>query len=94
MKCALYARYSTDKQSRESVEDQYRLCEGIAERNGFTVTARFSDAAISGGTASRPGYQKMLAAARRQEFDAIVAEDSAPAPRGAARYSSSVVGGR
>jgi DNA invertase Pin-like site-specific DNA recombinase len=31
---------------------------------------------ISGGTANRPGYQALLAAARRRDFDAIIAEDS------------------
>jgi DNA invertase Pin-like site-specific DNA recombinase len=38
--------------------------------------ARFNDAAISGGTTQRPGYRDLLAAARRREFDVIVAEDS------------------
>ncbi|HUN76257.1 MAG TPA: recombinase family protein [Steroidobacteraceae bacterium] len=76
MKAALYARYSTELQSADSIEDQFRLCERIAEREGFTVVARFSDAAISGGTAQRPGYQSMLAAARRHAFEVIVAEDT------------------
>jgi site-specific DNA recombinase len=76
MKCALYARFSTEKQSEASIEDQFRVSERIAERHMFAVIARFSDAAISGGTAHRPGYQKLLAAARRREFDVIVAEDT------------------
>jgi DNA invertase Pin-like site-specific DNA recombinase len=76
MKCALYARFSTEKQSEASIEDQFRVCERIAERHGFMVIERFSDAAISGGTAHRPGYQKLLAAARHREFDMIVAEDT------------------
>ena len=75
MKCAIYARYSMEHQSPESIEDQFRVCDRLAERHGFTVTERFSDAAISGGTAARPGYQAMLAAARRQEFEVVVAED-------------------
>lgn len=48
----------------------------MAEREGFEVVARFSDAAISGGTSSRPGYQALLRAARHREIDVIVAEDS------------------
>lgn len=76
MRAALYARYSLEKQSADSIEDQHRTCERLAERHGLTVTARFSDAAISGGTAERPGYQALLAAARRHEFDVIVAEDT------------------
>ena len=75
-KAAAYARYSTNKQSESSLEDQLRICERLAKQHGFEVVARFTDAAISGGTANRPGYQAMLEAARRNEIDAIIAEDT------------------
>ena len=74
MKAALYARFSTDKQA--SIEDQLRVCRRVAGLHGFDVVATFEDAAISGGTANRPGYQGLLAAARRRDFDVIVAEDA------------------
>lgn len=74
MRSALYARFSTDKQA--SIEDQLRVCRRIADRHGFNVVATFEDAAISGGTAQRPGYQSLLAAARRRDLDVIVAEDT------------------
>lgn len=73
---ALYARYSTEMQSESSIDDQHRECERLAERHGFEVVARFSDAAISGGTTQRPGYQAMLEAARSGEISVIVAEDA------------------
>jgi site-specific DNA recombinase len=76
MKAAVYARYSTENQSADSIEDQFRVCERLAERHGFTVVERFSDAAISGGTSERPGYQALLAAARSKQFGVIVAEDT------------------
>jgi DNA invertase Pin-like site-specific DNA recombinase len=76
MRAALYARFSTEKQSENSIDDQLRVCERLAERHGFYVVARFSDAAISGGTTNRIGYQQLLLAARRHEIDAIAAEDS------------------
>lgn len=63
MRAALYARFSTDKQS--STADQLRVCRTIAERHGFEVVVEYSDEAISGGTANRPGYQQLLAAARQ-----------------------------
>lgn len=75
MRAALYARYSTDMQSEASVEDQFRVCVRVAEREGFRVVARFEDRGISGGTSARPGYQDMLEAARNREFDAVLAED-------------------
>ncbi len=76
MKAAIYARYSTAMQSEQSIADQLRVCTRLAERHGFGVVAEFGDAAISGGTTARPSYQRMLAAARRREFDVIVAEDT------------------
>jgi len=76
MKAAVYARYSTTLQRRESITDQFRVCERLAERHGFSIVAQYSDEAISGGTASkRPAYQQMLADARTGKFDVILAED-------------------
>lgn len=87
MKAAIYARYSTDKQRAESIADQHRTCESIAARHGFRVVSRFSDAALSGGTVQRPGYQALLEAARRHEFDVIVAEDTSRLWRNLAEQS-------
>ena len=74
-RAALYARFSTEKQRDASIDDQYRECERVAQASGFDIVARFEDKGISGGTAQRPGYQALLAAARRHEFDVIVTED-------------------
>lgn len=75
MKAVLYARYSTDKQRDASIDDQFRECERVARAAGFDVVSRFEDRGISGGTADRPGYQELLSAARRKQFNVIVVED-------------------
>lgn len=75
MRAALYARFSTDKQRDTSIDDQMRECERVARAAGLEVVARFQDKGISGGTAARPGYQALLAGARRREFEVIVTED-------------------
>ena len=75
MRAALYARFSTELQREESIDDQFRQCERTASASGFEVVARFSDASVSGGVSARPGYQQLLASARRREFDVIVTED-------------------
>jgi site-specific DNA recombinase len=75
MRAALYARFSTELQRGESLDDQFRQCGRVAAVQGLEVVGRFSDAAISGGTAERPGYQAMLAAARAGAFDVVVVED-------------------
>jgi len=60
MKAALYARFSSDKQSEASIDDQFRICERIADAEGFDVVARFSDAAITGGTAADEVKEKLF----------------------------------
>jgi site-specific DNA recombinase len=87
MRAALYARYSTDLQREQSIDDQFRVAERLAEQNGFTVTAKFFDRAISGGTTQRPGYQYLLRCARNHEFDAVVAEDTSRLWRNLAEQS-------
>jgi DNA invertase Pin-like site-specific DNA recombinase len=76
VKGALYARYSTEMQSVASIEDQLRICARLAAQHGFNIVGSYHDAAMSGGTAQRPAYQQMLEAARRHEFDVIIAEDT------------------
>ncbi|BCI65829.1 hypothetical protein AAJCM20276_04530 [Acetobacter aceti] len=45
---ALYARYSSDNQRAASIEDQFRLCEERATREGWQVVDYYRDTAISG----------------------------------------------
>lgn len=60
MKTAIYARFSTQLQKDSSIEDQVRICTERAEREGWTVTAVFSDYAISGAVRDRPGLNAMI----------------------------------
>lgn len=57
MKAAIYARYSTDMQSKASIDDQFRVCERLADRHDFTGIARFFDRAIPGGTPSARAFK-------------------------------------
>jgi DNA invertase Pin-like site-specific DNA recombinase len=74
MRVALYARYSSDTQSAASIEDQLRLCRQRAEREGWTVAEVFTDAALSGATTLRPGYQALLARLRQGGIDIVLTE--------------------
>jgi site-specific DNA recombinase len=75
MKAALYARYSSDKQRDSSIADQFYNCERIAEKLGFMVVSHFEDKAITGTHRIRPGYQLMLEAAQRGDFDVLIVDD-------------------
>ena len=50
------------------------MCRRYSELQGFTVVAEYDDAAISGASTLRPGYQKLLEDARHGVFEVIVAE--------------------
>ncbi|HHK73738.1 MAG TPA: recombinase family protein, partial [Rhizobiales bacterium] len=74
MRAVIYARYSSDLQTDASIEDQTRLCRKLAEQNGWQVSKVYSDAAMSGASHLRPGYQKILEDARARAFDVVIAE--------------------
>jgi len=69
---ALYVRVSTDHQS---VKNQERELQAVAERHGWQVVATFKDQGISGakGRDKRPGLDKLLQAVTRKEFDLVAA---------------------
>lgn len=69
---ALYLRVSTGEQT---IENQERELRAVAERAGWQITAVFADAGISGakGRDKRPGFDQLLKAATRRQFDMIAA---------------------
>lgn len=73
---AIYARFSTDRQDRSSIEDQIRTCRAWAEAHGLAVVATYSDEATSGSipVRSRAGGTRMHDAALAGAFDALVVE--------------------
>ncbi len=75
MRAAVYARYSSDLQSANSIEDQIRLCRELLEREGAQAVETYTDYALSGGSLkTRPGMQALLADLRAKGFDLVVAE--------------------
>lgn len=74
MRAAIYARYSSDKQREASIEDQMRLCEERAVREGWKIVKRYSDHAISGASLVRPGIQALMQDAQGGKFDLILTE--------------------
>jgi DNA invertase Pin-like site-specific DNA recombinase len=69
---ALYLRVSTTEQT---VENQRRELEAVAERHGWNVVAVFTDAGISGskGGEKRPRYDRLCRGIARREFDEVAA---------------------
>ena len=59
----------------QTVENQLRDLLAVAERQGWTVTATFTDEGISGvkGRDRRPGYDALLKGVARKDFEQIMA---------------------
>lgn len=74
MRGAVYARYSSDNQHEASIDDQLRACEAFIARQGWRYAEVCKDRALSGASALRPGYQKLLEDARNGAFEVVVAE--------------------
>jgi len=75
MRTVIYARYSSDLQSKASIEDQVRICRESIERQSGSVVEVFADYAISGGSLrNRPQMQALLNAAKGKRFDCVVTE--------------------
>jgi site-specific DNA recombinase len=74
MRAVIYARYSSENQREASIEDQVRICKARAQIADWRVVEVYSDAAISGATALRPGYQQLLQDARDGKLDIVLAE--------------------
>ena len=71
----IYARYSSDKQTEDSIEAQVRACREYASKKDILILDIYSDEAISGKgskTASRTQYQKMLRDCDKGLFDTIL----------------------
>jgi site-specific DNA recombinase len=75
MRAVIYARFSTDKQSDNSIEDQARNCERYAERQGMNIVSRYEDKAISGTSKNRAGFKAMTIASYNNEFDVLLVDD-------------------
>ena len=77
-RCAIYARVSTDDQTRgdyNSLESQHDICRhaiGVHLHEGWQETHFFEDPGFSGKNLERPGIQALIEAVKRGEIDVVV----------------------
>ncbi len=77
MRAAIYARYSSENQRPESIDDQVSSCKKLAAQRGFTIDESliFSDEATSGARSDRKGLAALLAASEAKRFDVVLVDD-------------------
>lgn len=71
-KAVIYARYSCEKQTEQSIKGQLRVCNEFAERNGYTVIHNYIDRAVSGKTDKREQFQQMLKDSANKDFEFVI----------------------
>jgi DNA invertase Pin-like site-specific DNA recombinase len=85
LRCAAYARYSTDKQNPLSIADQLRKCREFALSHEweFLEEHTYCDEAISGSTDDRAGLAALLHAAATSVrlFDVVLVDDTSTLSR-------------
>ena len=76
MNAAAYARYSTDKQTDNSIAYQMSKIYEYCAKHNITVAASYADEAATGtNTEDRVEFLKMIAAATNREFEAVIIYD-------------------
>ena len=68
----IYARYSSNNQTEQSIEGQIRVCREFAQRNGIVIVSTYIDRATTGTNDNREQFQKMLKDSDKKSFDYVL----------------------
>jgi predicted site-specific integrase-resolvase len=71
-RAVIYARFSSDRQTEQSIDGQVRDCRAFCERNNYQIVAQYVDRAMSGKFDKRPDFQKMIRDSEKYAFDYVV----------------------
>lgn len=58
----IYARYSSDRQTEQSIEGQLHVCQDYAKRNDILIVKNYIDRAMTGTNDNREAFQAALKA--------------------------------
>ena len=68
----IYARYSSDNQTEQSIEGQLRVCEQYAKNNNILILKTYIDRAMTGMNDNRPDFQQMIKDSANKEWQNII----------------------
>lgn len=68
----IYARYSSERQTEQSIEGQLRACNDYAERNNIVVVNTYIDRAMTGTNDKRTDFQRMLKDSAKKAWDYVI----------------------
>ena len=64
----IYARYSSNSQTEQSIEGQLNVCNKFAQDNGLYIVDTYIDRAMTGTNDNRPAFQQMLSDSERGKW--------------------------
>jgi len=68
----IYARYSSDAQTEQSIEGQLRVCQDYASKNNIVIVDTYIDRAMTGTNDLRPDFQRMLRDSATGKWDYVL----------------------
>ena len=68
----IYARYSSDRQTEQSIEGQVRVCNDYAERNDILIVNQYIDRATTGTNDNRDAFQQMMKDSDKKAWDYVL----------------------
>ena len=68
----IYARYSSDSQTEQSIEGQLRVCNEYAKSHDILILNTYIDRAMTGTNDNRPDFQRMIKDSSRKEWNYVI----------------------
>ena len=68
----IYARYSSDSQTEQSIEGQLRVCQDFAKNNDILIVDTYIDRAMTGTNDLRPDFQRMIKDSNKRQWDYVL----------------------
>ena len=71
-RAVIYARYSSDRQSEQSIEGQVHVCTDFAKNNDYVIVGTYIDRAMTGTNDNRAEFQQMIKDSAKNKFEYIL----------------------
>ena len=68
----IYARYSSDAQSEQSIEGQLRVCQQYAQENDYLILDTYIDRAMTVTNDLRPEFRRMIMDSEQKQFEVVL----------------------
>ena len=68
----IYARYSSENQTEQSIEGQLRVCNDYARNNDILIVDTYVDRAMTGTNDLRPDFQRMIKDSSKKQWNYVL----------------------